>query len=269
MLPIKISISVLSLLVSFALIAQEQVISVAQKQDIQNAREEYLNELLVRALESVNYPGVIRMTPISDQQKRKLINLNDNELDMYWSMSSPEREAVALAIKIPLFKGYIGKRALLTNKQNVVRFKDVKTLDQLTAFSAVQGHNWPDTRIMSYNGLRVRPLTNYQAMFTLTSRGRIDYFPRSFIEVSSELIESKQSNLVIVPNLYISYPTGIYYFVTKSKPELAKAVEEGLILMQKNGEFDALFNEYFAKDLNTLPYTKGKTVEIKLDNPYF
>ncbi|GAA69478.1 ABC transporter substrate-binding protein [Pseudoalteromonas sp. BSi20429] len=269
MLPIKVSISVFSLFVSFSLMAQEQIINVAQKQDTQNAREEYLNELLVRALESVNYSGVIRMTPISELQKRKLINLDDNELDMYWSMSSPEREALALAIKIPLFKGYIGKRALLTNKQNLARFKKVKNIEQLATFSAVQGHNWPDTRIMSYNGLHVRPLTNYQAMFTLTSRGRIDYFPRSFIEVNSELIENKQSNLVIVPNLYISYPTAIYYFVTKSKPELAKAVEEGLIMMQESGEFDALFNEYFAKDLNTLPYTKGKTIEIKLDNPYF
>ena len=219
MLPIKISISVLTLFVSFALVAQEQIINVTQKQDVQNARE--------GALESVNYPSVIRMTPISDLQKRKLINLDDNELDMYWSMSSPERETLALAIKIPLFKGYIGKRALLTNKQNVARFKNVKTLEQLGGFSAVQGHNWPDTRIMSYNGLHVRPLTNYQAMFTLTSRGRIDYFPRSFIEVNSELIENKQSNLVVMPNLYISYPTGIYYFVTKSKPELAKAIEEG------------------------------------------
>ncbi|MBH0019231.1 transporter substrate-binding domain-containing protein [Pseudoalteromonas sp. SWXJ133] len=269
MLPIKVSISVFSLFVSFSLMAQEQIINVAQKQDTQNAREEYLNELLVRALESVNYSGVIRMTPISELQKRKLINLDDNELDMYWSMSSPEREALALAIKIPLFKGYIGKRALLTNKQNLARFKKVKNIEQLATFSAVQGHNWPDTRIMSYNGLHVRPLTNYQAMFTLTSRGRIDYFPRSFIEVNSELVENKQSNLVIVPNLYISYPTGIYYFVTKSKPELAKAVEEGLIVMQESGEFDALFNEYFAKDLNTLPYAKGKTIEIKLDNPYF
>lgn len=269
MLPIKISISVLTLFVSFALVAQEQIINVAQKQDVQNAREEYLNELLVRALENVNYPSVIRMTPISDLQKRKLINLQSSDLDIYWSMSSPEREALALAIKIPLFKGYIGKRALLTNRQNVARFKNVKTLEQLGEFSAVQGHNWPDTIIMSYNGLHVRPLTNYQAMFTLTSRGRIDYFPRSFIEVNSELIENKQSNLVVVPNLYISYPTGIYYFVTKSKPGLAKAIEEGLIVMQKNGEFDALFDEYFAKDLNTLPYTKGKTVEIKLDNPYF
>lgn len=269
MLPTKFLVCVLSLFTSFALIAQDQIISVAQKQDTQNAREEYLSELLARALENANYPGVIRMTPISDQQKRKLINLQSSDLDMYWSMSSPEREALALAIKIPLFKGYIGKRALLTNKQNIARFKNVKTLEQLGEFSAVQGHNWPDTRIMSYNGLHVRPLTNYQAMFTLTSRGRIDYFPRSFIEVNSELIENKQSNLVVVPNLYISYPTGIYYFVTKSKPELAIAIEKGLKLMQENGEFDALFNEYFADDLNKLPYTKGKTVEIKLDNPYF
>nr|WP_232785134.1 transporter substrate-binding domain-containing protein [Pseudoalteromonas sp. 78C3] len=236
---------------------------------MQYARDDYLNELLEKALVSAQYPAEINPVLIHPHQQRTLIALDTKNLDLYWSMSSPERESLAIAIKIPLFKGYIGKRALLTSKNSIARFKGVTSLEQLGRLSAVQGHDWPDTRIMSYNGLRVRPLTNYQAMFTLTSRGRIDYFPRSFIEVNSELIENKQSNLVVVPNLYISYPTGIYYFVTKSKPELAKAVEEGLILMQTNGEFDALFNEYFAKDLNTLPYTKGKTIEIKLDNPYF
>ncbi|WP_338366430.1 transporter substrate-binding domain-containing protein [uncultured Pseudoalteromonas sp.] len=269
MLPLKTIVCLCVLyLTSFSALAVE-VINVAQKQSVQNAREEYLSELLTRALERADYPVFIKMQPVSLQQQRDLIELDKTALDIYWSMSSPEREARAIAVKVPLFKGFIGKRVLLTSKKNVGKFKGITTLAQLGELSAVQGHDWPDTKIMAYNGLHVRPLSNYQAMFTLTSRGRIDYFPRSFIEVNSELVANAQSNLVIVPNLFISYPTGIYYFVVSSKPALAQAIELGLKKMQKSGEFDALFNEYFAKDISSLPFTKGFTTELQLDNPYF
>lgn len=259
---------VIGLLAFKAYAIEEHVINVAQKQTIQNAREEYLSELLIRALESAQYPSIVNMVAVSQKEQRELIELDSTKLDVYWSMSSPQREASAIAIKIPLFKGYIGKRALLTNKQNLKRFEKIKTAKQLSKMTAVQGFDWPDTKIMSSNGLAVRPSNSDLAMFTLVSRGRVDYFPRSFIEVNSELIASKQGNLVVVPNLYISYPTGIYYFVTNKKPKLASVIKQGLETMQKNGEFDALFNEYFAKDLNALPYTKGKTTEIKLINPF-
>jgi hypothetical protein len=269
MLPLKYLINVVSLFVCSALASEVNIVNVAQEQRVQYARDDYLNELLEKALVSAQYPAEINPVLIHPHQQRTLIALGTKNLDLYWSMSSPERESLAIAIKIPLFKGYIGKRALLTSKNSIARFKGITSLEQLGRLSAVQGHDWPDTKIMAFNGLHIRPFANYQAMFALTSAGRIDYFPRSFIEVNSELAANKQSNLVIVPNLYISYPTGFYYFVSNSKPELAVAIEKGLKIMQKNGEFDTLFDEYFAKDLNTLPYEKGKTVELKLDNPYF
>ena len=269
MLPFKFLVSAVSLIFFSALASEVNVVNIAQEQRVQYARDDYLNSLLTKALASAQYPADIRAVLIHPHQQRTLIALDTNSLDLYWSMSSPERESLAIAVKVPLFKGYIGKRALLTNKNNISRFKGITTLEQLATLSAVQGHDWPDTKIMAFNNLHVRPLANYQAMFALTSSGRIDYFPRSFIEVSSELTAHEKNNLEIVPNLYISYPTGFYYFVTKSKPALAAAIEKGLKIMQENGEFDALFDEYFAKDLNSLPYEKGKTVELKLDNPYF
>ena len=269
MLPLKYLISAISLFACSAIANEVNIVHIAQEQRVQYARDDYLNELLAKALISAQYPADIRAVLIHPHQQRTLIALDTKSLDLYWSMSSPERELLAIAIKIPLFKGYIGKRALLTSKDSLTRFKGINTIEQLSKLSAVQGHDWPDTKIMAFNGLHVRPLANYQAMFTLTSRGRIDYFPRSFIEVNSELEANKQSNLMIVPNLYISYPTGFYYFVSKRKPKLAEAIEKGLKIMQENGEFDALFNEYFAKEINNLPYSKANTVEIKLDNPYF
>lgn len=269
MLPLKYLISAISLFACSAIANEVNIVHIAQEQREQYVPDDYLKKLLSKALVSAQYRADIRSVFIHPHQQRILIALDTEKLDLYWSMSSPERESLAIAIKIPLFKGYIGKRALLASKDSLASFKGVNTIEQLSKLSAVQGHDWPDTKIMEFNGLHVRPLANYQAMFTLTSSGRIDYFPRSFIEVHSDLAANKQSNLSIVPNLFISYPTGCYFFVSKRKPELAEAIEKGLKIMQKNGEFDALFNEYFAKEINNLPYSKADTVEIKLDNPYF
>ncbi|KAA1161660.1 transporter substrate-binding domain-containing protein [Pseudoalteromonas fuliginea] len=269
MLPFKYLVSVVSLFVCSAIASEVNIINVPQDQHSHFTRDDYLNELLSKALIRADYSAEINLVPVHPHQQRNLMALDGNSLDLYWSMSSPERESLAIAIKIPLFKGYIGKRALLTNTKNVDKFKGITSVEQLSMLIAVQGHDWPDMRILVNNGLSVRPLSNLNSMFALTSQGRIDYFPRSFIEVNSELMDLKDKNLVIVPDLYISYPTGLYYFVSKNKPELAQAIEKGLKIMQKNGEFDALFYEYFATELNSLPYTKGKTIELKLDNPYF
>ena len=269
MLPLKCIVCVVSLFIGSVVASEVNIVKIPKDQHAHFARDDYLNDMLTKALIRAQYPAEIERVAVHPHQQRNLMSLDDGSLDLYWSMSSPERESLATAIKIPLFKGYIGKRALVTNKQNLDKFKDIKTLEQLSKLSSVQGHDWPDTRILVNNGLNVRPLSNLKAMFALTSQGRIDYFPRSFIEVNSELLERDHKNLRIVPNLYISYPTALYYFVSKDKPELAKALDQGIKIMQQNGEFDALFYEYFATDLNSLPYTKGETIEIKLINPYF
>ena len=111
MLPLKYLINVVSLFVCSALASEVNIVNVAQEQRVQYARDDYLNELLEKALVSAQYPAEINPVLIHPHQQRTLIALDTKNLDLYWSMSSPERESLAIAIKIPLFKGYIGKRA--------------------------------------------------------------------------------------------------------------------------------------------------------------
>ena len=247
----------------------QQAINIAQEQRPQYKRDEYLTKLLTLALNAAEQPAKLNTVNVHPHQQRTLIALDSDAIDLYWSMTSPDRETLASPIRVPLFKGYIGKRALVTQLAFLNRFENITTLDQLASFTAVQGHDWPDTKILASNGLSVRPLANYEAMFGLVANGRVDYFPRSFIEVSSELEQVNNQALVIVPNVYISYPSAFYYFVTKRKPELADALYKGLEIMQKDGSFDALFMEYFAEDLKALPFESANSIEIKLDNPYF
>ena len=245
------------------------VVNLAIEQRPLYKRDYYLHELLAAALRASNYQAEINEVLVHPHQQRTLLMLDEKQADVFWSMTSPEREHLAIAVKVPLFKGYIGKRALLTKRAFLPRFKDLKTKQDLTQFSAIQGHDWPDTKILAQNGLTVRPLANYQAMFSLVIRGRVDYFPRSFIEVISEMEQIKSDELVILPNLYISYPTAFYFFVSNHKPELAEALLKGLKVMKSTGEFEQLFASYFAEDLAKLPFKEGEVIEIKLDNDYF
>ncbi|MBQ4848551.1 transporter substrate-binding domain-containing protein [Pseudoalteromonas sp. MMG013] len=240
---------------------------VAKEQRVLYDRDLYLYELLDRALIAAQFDAKVEHIQVHPHQQRTLLALSRGEVDLHWSMTSPEREQLAIAIQVPLFKGFIGKRALLVNRAHLSRFEKIQTKAQLAKLTAVQGHDWPDTKILAFNDLPVRPMSKYQAMFAMVARGKVDYFPRSFIEVGSELAERQNDDLVILPNLYLYYPSAFYFFVSKKKPEVANALKKGLALMQQNGEFDMLFEQYFAAKFNALPMQDARVITLR--NPYF
>ncbi|TMO70284.1 substrate-binding periplasmic protein [Pseudoalteromonas aurantia] len=240
---------------------------VAKEQRALYDRDLYLYELLDKALLAAQFEVKVEHIEVHPHQQRTLMALSRGEVDLHWSMTSPEREQLAIAIPVALFKGFIGKRALMINRTHLARFEKIETKAQLAKLTAVQGHDWPDTKILAFNDLPVRPMSKYQAMFAMVARGKIDYFPRSFIEVASELAKQHNDDLVILPNLYLQYPSAFYFFVSKEKPEVAIALKKGLALMQQNGEFDVLFERYFLAKLNALPMDNAR--KISLQNPYF
>lgn len=246
--------------------AVEKVLVVQEQRPLYD-RDNYLSELLGLALKTAKYESVIEYVKVHPHQQRALMMLARGKADVHWSMTSPERETLAIAVKVPLFRGYIGKRALLVNQERLERFAAVTSLQDLQSLVAVQGHDWPDTKILAHNNLTVRPQAKYDAMFSMLNRHQVDYFPRSFIEVSSELDKFKQFPLAIVPNIYLHYPAAFYFFVNKDKPELAAAIAKGLDEMEKTGEFKQLFDQYFAKQIQALTLDKAKAIE--LENPFF
>lgn len=237
----------------------EQV-SVATEQRTQYQRDRYLLELLQLALNNSAYQ--LQPTLIDQQQQRTIMKLADGDIDIHWGMTSPEREKMAIPVRIPLFKGLIGYRVALINKQNQVAFSKLSQ-QQLKQLVAVQGHDWPDTQIMAQNGYRVRPLANYETMFKVLEAGAVDYFPRSVIEVKDELAEYGKGELVIDEQHLFAYPTAFYFFVNSHKPALANALHDGLERLIQSGEFDAVFNRYFAQSLSELGLSSRTKHQMK------
>jgi hypothetical protein len=206
-------------------------------------RDTYPVRLLSLALDQtgVNY----KLVP-SDKvflKNKALQRLAANrEVNVVWSSTNKQREQELLPIRIPIYKGLIGWRVLLIRDDMAERFKYIQEFEHLLKLVAVQGRGWPDTKILQTNGFEVSTSDSYAALFGMIRQARADFFPRSVVEVWSELENTNLSNqLSLEPTIGIRYPTALYYFVNKNSVPLANLLEKGLEIAIANGKFDELF----------------------------
>ena len=210
-----------------------EVVKVAKEQRELYPRDHYIVSLLEEALPKSAYK--LTHVPVHPHQQRTLLKLSKGDVDIHWGMTSPDRETIATAIQVPIFKGLIGKRIAL-----------------------IQANRQPEFSSLS---------TEHRAMFTVLSRGQVDYFPRSVIEIQDELETFKRFGLSIEQQHLFTYPAAFYFFVNNDKAKLASALEKGLMKMIADGRFDKLFDDYFAE---TLPKLKLETRQSHLlENDYF
>lgn len=115
----------------------------------------YPLELLKLALKYSGQAHTLQSS-IKMVQSRSLKELEHGELvNVVWSMTSIEREQLFKPIRIPIYKGLYGWRLLLTTEDKLSLFTAVKMPSELKKLYFIQGHDWPDTVILSDNGFQV------------------------------------------------------------------------------------------------------------------
>lgn len=226
----------------------------------------YPIRLLRAALDKSGEPFALQASPVPMVQDRSLREIAaGNQVDVFWSMTSIEREQYLLPVRIPIDKGLFGWRLFLTTEKNQHLTEDVQTIAQLKKLMILQGHDWPDTKILQSNKLKVITSNQYRSMFNMIATGRAELFPRSILEVWKEIALEKHQ-LRVDPRLSIYYPTALYFFVSKSQPALAQRIEKGLNQMIASGEFEQLFLEEYGAELAEAVATKRRV--IYLENPF-
>ena len=180
-------------------------------------------------------------------------------------MTSKEREAHLLPVRIPIYKGLIGWRIGLVREVDAERFASVRTLADLRALTLGQGHDWPDTEILRGNGLSVYGVDDYESLFRMLRQGRFDYFPRSVLEIWQERDRHAGQGLVVEPHLLLRYPAVAYYFVNRRNTALARVIERGLERALADGSFDQLFLKFYGPSLEAARLDQ-RTI-IDLSNP--
>lgn len=242
--------------------AHARTVYFALPYDNKDVMQDYHVLLLAQALSYSQTPYTLKPAAETMSQSRALREMANETgvVDVYWSMTSEERERQLMPIRVPLDRGLMGWRLLLVNTNQPFLLVNPKKTDTLF----VQGHDWPDSEILVANDIKIHTTNDYHAMFVMVEKGRADAMPRSVLEVFEEK-KGVARNLFIASDVMLYYPTAEYFFVAKNDKDLAAAIEYGLNRMVKDGSFNTLFNQYFGSMLAQLQVKNRKV--IKLANP--
>lgn len=229
---------------------------------------DYVLDILRHAVKASGRPYQLQASDATMQQARAIYELTSPNglVDILWTMSTDEREAQLIPIRIPIDKGLLGWRLALVRAADAEIFREVRTLKDLSAFSAGQEMDWPDVAILKSNGLPVKTSASYDPLFTMLKAGRFNYFPRAIFEIQNELDQRPFLNLVIDKNIVLYYPSALYFFVSPREPKMAQDIQRGLEEIIKNGTFEKIFqraNHDAIKKANL----KSRTI-ITLRNPF-
>jgi len=246
--------------------AAQSVIIYPRPESLGDERAAYPIALLKLSLSKVGNPYRLAASPAQMQQGRALRLLARGQgIDLLWTVTSREREAAFLPIRIPIDRGLIGWRLLLIRAQDRALFAPVATATGLAPLRAGQGHDWPDTEVLRANHLAVFTSTAYDRLFKMLARGHIQYFPRSVIEIWQEIAAHPELRLGAADGIALHYPEALYFFVNKSNTALAAKVERGLRLAIADGSMQKLFDEYYGEAIARAGLARRSI--IALDNP--
>ena len=168
-------------------------------------------------------------------------------INVFVRATSAQLEQQFRPVRIPVDRGLIGYRLLLVRHEDVPRFADVKSLEQLRRFSIGQGKGWVDVGILQAGGFKVVEGNNYEGLFSMLEVKRFDALSRSVDEALSEYDEWHQRfGFEVEPGIALYYPLARYFFTRRDAEgeALAKRLEAGLEAMVQDGSLQALFMTY-------------------------
>jgi hypothetical protein len=187
-------------------------------------------------------------------------------VDVMWDGTNRQRETDLLPIRISLLQELNDYRVFLIRHGDAPKFAHIRSLDQLRKLKAGAGVNWPSTDILRANGLPVVTSIGYEYLFPMLRVGRFDYMPRGAHEAWSELQQHADDGFEVEPTIFLHYRVPYYFFVSRTRPQLAARIERGLKMAQKDGSFDALFNSIpaFQRGMAEITAKKRRVFELKV-----
>ena len=249
-----------------------RVIKVAAAKAEFAVAQDYFVTLLRLALEkgaNGRTVPVIHDTQLMEQDLGVQEMIRGKKVDVYWMGTDQERERKLRPIRIPLDRGLIGHRRFIIHQRMQGAFDGIRDLQTLSGYSACQGVDWPDTKVLQGAGLKVREIISFERIFKEVATLRCEYFPRGYFEGYSEVTQRKETypELMFYEKLILEYPFALYFFVNAKDEELARWIENGLEKMIDEGR---LLEHMKTHPLtrNAFPLNKVKDVRwIHIDNP--
>ena len=204
-------------------------------------------EVLKLAIEKSGKPYVLKPSKTGYSSNAGMVDAiaNGAEIDIAWVNAAKAVSAKLLSVPFPIDRGLGGWRLFLIDGTRQAEFSQVKDLNDLKKFIALQGTGWADVDVLRKSGLTVRtgPQKNLYRM-TIGQRG--DYFARGVNEALNE--QAKQvaelPSLAVETSLVLQYPSASIFYVSKSRPELRDDLIRGLETAWADGSFEETFLSY-------------------------
>lgn len=166
-----------------------------------------------------------------------------------WPQEIPQ-PGVSL-VPFPIDLGVLGYRVCFVGSARAQALAGVHTLSQLQQFTQGVGTGWRDADILRYNGFRVQEVDNYESLFRLVARGRIDLFCRGANEILNEWKNHRPGlpGLTVDSHVALFYPLihSLYSHATYSKER--ERLLRGLQLAWKDGSLQRLWRHHFQPSL--------------------
>lgn len=188
----------------------------------------------------------------------KLIaDVKSGALDIVWLGTTSDYEQEMTALYFPIYRGLLGMRIALVEKDKQDILANVKTFDQMQKIIPCQGKVWSDTFILQDNGILVAQSMKYHNLFAMLEADRCDYFPRGTFEAYAEAERYPEFNLAVDKHVLLRYKMPSFFFVGNQNQALADHL---------NAIFDEMINDgTFAKLFFANPEVKNALKQANLD----
>lgn len=200
-------------------------------------------------------------------QSRATRQLVSGELDVLAFGTNAERERDLLPVRFDISFGMVGLRLLLIRREDQARIRRMDS--QAMRRQLVFGLNtdWADLPVLRANGFKVVAASGYQNLFAMLSDRHFDAFPRGLNEALLEMrrFGPQYPELAIESSkaLYFSYP--IYFWVHKSRQDLAERIDTGLKRALADGSLRQLFEQHHQREIRFLAQSPREVILLRSD----
>lgn len=189
------------------------------------------------------------------------------DLDVLAFGTNAEREAQLLPVRFDISFGIVGMRLLLVRREDQERIARMDSTSMRKALVFGLNTDWADLPILRANGFKVVTSSGYDSLFAMLAEHRFDAFPRGLNEALGELdrFRDRYPDLEIerTKALYFSYP--IYFWVNRSRHDLALRIERGLHLALADGSLRKLFMQHYAREIASLSQSPREVILLRSD----
>jgi hypothetical protein len=213
-------------------------------------------------------PYKIEIASVGANVKRAIADAQSGRYPNYFVKQSVSEDLMAemLAVPFPVELGIVGYRVGFVSNETLKRLEGVKSLDDLRAFTVIQGIGWLDREILATAGFNVKTGTSTQGMARMAAANRAEIFFRGVNEIQYEWEFFKNiENIAVDKSVSLYYPLPRFFFTNKSNKKAAERIHEGILISFANGTLQRKWQEQYGDSVEFADLKNRKL--FRVENP--